>query len=278
MHIPAVAGALLHRTLAGILIAMGGLTGNFAWAQAGIPAARILLNEAPAANIQTTPPSVQAQLPFSAPPPAGQRVAWDAMVRSLGGEADEKKLLRVNAFFNRHFQFRSDREVWAQEDYWATPEEFMAKGSGDCEDFAIAKYATLVQLGIPAEHLRLMYVRLKTGALANTAHMVLGYTTPESEVPLILDNLITSIRPLSQRKDLALVFSFNTEGLWTAGATTSVAASAEHLSQWHRALQRMPQQGWDEFAMLAAPPASRVSLQVALGNEFAQQVRIIGER
>lgn len=267
MHIPAVVADLLLRALVGLLIAMAGLTGSNAWAQGSTPMARILLNEAPTSSILAAPPSLPTRPLLPEVPQAGHRIAWDAMLHSLDDEADEQKLPRVNVFFNRHFQFRSDWEVWQQEDYWATPEEFLAKGAGDCEDFAIAKYAMLVRLGVPPDRLRLMYVRLKNGALASIAHMVLGYTTPQSDAPLILDNLVSSIRPLPERKDLTLVFSFNTDGLWTAGATTSVTAPAEHLSQWHGMLQRMQQQGWDEFVTTAhALPQSVVGLQVSAGN------------
>ena len=42
-----------------------------------------------------------------------------------------------------------------KKDYWATPIEFMGTGAGDCEDYAIAKYFSLINLGIPEDKLRI---------------------------------------------------------------------------------------------------------------------------
>lgn len=36
-----------------------------------------------------------------------------------------------------------------QTNNWKTPKEFLIDGEGVCEDFAIAKYFTLLELGIP---------------------------------------------------------------------------------------------------------------------------------
>ncbi|MDO8273964.1 MAG: transglutaminase, partial [Serpentinimonas sp.] len=80
------------------------------------------------------------------------------------------------------------------------------------------------------------------GALTE-AHMVLGFfETPLAE-PLILDNLITSVRPASSRPDLTPLFSFNSEGLWVAGQTQQVASSTARLSRWRDVLERMSREG-----------------------------------
>ena len=119
----------------------------------------------------------------------------------------------------------------------------MGKAAGDCEDFAIAKYMTLLLLGVNNQHLRLIYVRYKTGATAPIAHMVLGYYPQPTEEPLILDNMISSVRPASMRSDLSPVFSFNSDGLWAGGATTSTADPTTRLSRWRDVLERMRQEG-----------------------------------
>ena len=169
--------------------------------------------------------------------------AWRRLIEETRTLTDPEKLTRVNTFFNRRILFQSDMEVWGQEDYWATPLEFMGKGAGDCEDFAIAKYITLQMLGIGNERLRLIYVRAKTGSTASVAHMVLGFYPQPTEEPQILDNMITSVRPASQRSDLTPVFSFNSEGLWVGGATASAADPTTRLSRWRDVLERMRQEG-----------------------------------
>lgn len=160
------------------------------------------------------------------------------------------KLRRVNEFFNRRIQFADDQEVWGQTDYWATPMETLAKGKGDCEDFTIAKYFTLLNAGIPNEQLRLVYVRARIGGPASSlvqAHMVLAYYPAPDAEPLVLDNLITDIRPASRRPDLAPVFSFNDQGIWqgAAGGDPKSAGGIGRLSRWQDLLQRARLEGFD---------------------------------
>ena len=169
--------------------------------------------------------------------------AWRLMMEEARTLPDSEKLNKVNTFFNRRILFEDDIVVWQAADYWATPLEFMGRGSGDCEDFTIAKYITLQMLGVSNERLRLIYVRAKSGSRASFAHMVLGYYPQPSDEPLILDNLISSIRPASQRADLVPVFSFNNEGLWVGGASASAADPTTRLSRWRDVLERMRQDG-----------------------------------
>lgn len=169
--------------------------------------------------------------------------AWRKMVEESRALPDADKLAKVNTFFNRQMVYDTDAVIWQQEDYWATPLEFMGRGSGDCEDFAIAKYITLRLLGVSDPSLRLIYVRAKTGATTSVAHMVLGFYPEPSQQPMILDNLITSVRLASQRPDLSPVFSFNSSGLWAGGATSSLADPTTRLSRWRDVLERMHQDG-----------------------------------
>jgi predicted transglutaminase-like cysteine proteinase len=160
------------------------------------------------------------------------------------------KLTRVNEFFNRRIQFADDLEVWGQSDYWATPMETLAKGKGDCEDFTIAKYFTLLNAGIPNEQLRLVYVKARIGGPVSAlvqAHMVLAYYPAPDAEPLVLDNLITDIRPASRRPDLAPVFSFNSQGIWqgAGGNDPQGTGGIGRLSRWQDLLQRARQEGFD---------------------------------
>ena len=176
--------------------------------------------------------------------PAADTVgAWRKLIEDLRTLPDNDKINKVNTFFNRRVLYKTDMEVYKQEDYWATPLEFMGNGAGDCEDFAIAKYITLQMLGIGNEHLRLVYVRYKVGDTPPIAHMVLGYYAQPTEEPLILDNMISSVRPASMRSDLTPVFTFNSEGLWVGGATASAADPTARLSQWRNVLARMRDEG-----------------------------------
>lgn len=172
-------------------------------------------------------------------------VAWRRMLEESRGLGEQEKLDAVNTFFNRRLLFEDDIVVWQQNDFWATPLEFMGRGAGDCEDYSIAKYMSLLLLGVPNSKLRLIYVRARFGATRSQAHMVLGYYERPTDEPLILDNLIGTIRPASMRGDLSPVFSFNNEGLWVSGATASSADPTTRLSRWRDVLDRMRQQGFN---------------------------------
>ena len=156
---------------------------------------------------------------------------------------DEARLAAVNDFFNRRIVFAEDSEVWAQADYWASPLELLQQGRGDCEDYAIAKYFSLLALGMPVARLRLVYVRAQVGG-DSQAHMVLAYYAQPNAEPLILDNLIGSVRPASRRPDLAPVFSFNSEGLWQGVGAQSAGDPQARLSRWRDVLAKARAEGF----------------------------------
>lgn len=159
---------------------------------------------------------------------------------------DLGRLESINVFFNRRIEFRTDIEVWGQADHWASPLQLLAQGQGDCEDLAIAKYFGLLAIGVPATKLRLVYVRAQMGGpdgLAQ-AHMVLAYYASAGAEPLVLDNLITDVRPASRRPDLTPVFSFNSEGLWQGVGARSAGDPVARLSRWRDVLVRAAEEGF----------------------------------
>lgn len=143
---------------------------------------------------------------------AQQRASnWRDLLNSqIDGERN--KLEKVNAFFNQ-IPYRDDYAHWDKKDYWATPIEVLGTNAADCEDYAIAKYFTLRELGVSPEKLRITYVK---AIEINQAHMVLAYYKKPDAIPVILDNIKSDIRSADKRKDLVPVYSFNAEGLWLA--------------------------------------------------------------
>jgi len=160
------------------------------------------------------------------------------------------RLVAVNDHINRTVEFADDAVVWHTDDYWASPIETVARGAGDCEDFAIAKYFSLVAAGVPVGHLRLVYVRAMVPAGAgqasrSQAHMVLAYYDGRSEDPLILDNLVAQIRRASERADLTPVFSFNSEGLWQGAGTQTAGDPMARLSRWRDVVRKARLEGFE---------------------------------
>ena len=173
--------------------------------------------------------------------------AWSSMLDASRNLEDEKKITQVNDFFNKHIRYTDDVTLWQKTDYWATPLETLGVRAGDCEDFTIAKYISLLELGVPTEKLRLIYVRARIGGPQSKrfqAHMVLGYYSSPDAVPQILDNLVSSIEPATKRPDLHPVFSFNSEGLWVGNSTQSQADPTARLSRWRDLLARAQAEGF----------------------------------
>jgi predicted transglutaminase-like cysteine proteinase len=153
---------------------------------------------------------VQAQQEFGSD--AEQRLRdWQELYEDLRDEDEDDKLRGVNHFFNNTVKYVSDEKHWGQKDYWATPYESLTTHGADCEDYVIAKYYTLKELGVKVEKLRITYVK---ALRINQAHMVLTYFPTPDAIPLVLDNLIGKIYPANRRKDLEPVYSFNASGMW----------------------------------------------------------------
>lgn len=156
---------------------------------------------------------------------------------------DDSRVRATNQFFNEAIQFVDDSEIWGVTDYWASPLQALGKGMGDCEDYSLAKYFSLVSMGMPVAKLRLVYVRAQIAGQSQ-AHMVLAYYPTPGAEPLILDNLVPDVRPASQRPDLQPVFSFNTEGLWQGVNGATAGDPSSRLSKWRDVLARARAEGF----------------------------------
>jgi hypothetical protein len=72
--------------------------------------------------------------------------------------------------------------------------------------------------------------------------MVLAYLGSDEDAasqPLILDSLISEIRPASRRPDLRLVFTFGLDGLWAGVDGQRLGAAEDRLDAWRGVLERM---------------------------------------
>ena len=157
----------------------------------------------------------------------------DALISTLqdaNSLTEKQKLTEVNNFFNQ-FVYAQDQKLWGKNDYWASPLEFVGAKGGDCEDYSIAKYYSLMELGVGEDQLRLVYVK---AIKYDQFHMVLAYYPSRRANPFILDNLEYDIVPASRRKDLLPVYSFNAKHLWVMGKAKKgePVGNADKLSEW----------------------------------------------
>ncbi|MEN6374364.1 MAG: transglutaminase-like cysteine peptidase [Smithella sp.] len=163
-------------------------------------------------------------------------LSWENLMQREWSSSDREKLEKVNSFMNK-IPYREDIDVWGVPDYWATPVEFLGRGAGDCEDYAIAKYFTLKAMGVSEQKLRITYV--KALQLGKT-HMVLTYTDKPGDEPLVLDNLNKSIMPAFERRDLIPIFSFNGTELWMAQQRgQGESTDSSRLKPWRNLLKKM---------------------------------------
>lgn len=175
---------------------------------------------------------------------------WQNIIKTSEDLAVTTKLQRINQFFNQKIQFTDDQENWGQSDYWATILETLSKEKGDCEDYVIAKYFSLLRLNINDSQLRLVYVKARIGGMNSSiqqAHMVLAYYPSADSEPFILDNLISEIRPASKRPDLTPIFSFNSQGIFasTNAKANVTQGGTSRLSRWQDLLNRSRKEGFE---------------------------------
>jgi predicted transglutaminase-like cysteine proteinase len=148
--------------------------------------------------------------------------AWQAMIHQNRGSHQLDQLSVVNNFINQ-WRYRSDSYNYSKSDYWASPAEFFSR-SGDCEDYAIAKYVTLRQMGFDADQLRLVVVKDLNRDLA---HAVLAAYV-EGDV-YILDNVTSRVRAQSLVTEYAPYYSVNEKARWAHAAAPAKMASAADL-------------------------------------------------
>ena len=132
---------------------------------------------------------------------------WQKFLDDIHNNDRWHQVVAVNRYMNTR-QYVSDSRNWGVNDYWATPGEFMAR-SGDCEDFAIAKYLSLRQLGWSDDELRVAVV---WDLHLNVNHAVLivyydGRTW-------LLDNQIRQVVETESVRHYRPVFSINEKYWW----------------------------------------------------------------
>lgn len=50
-------------------------------------------------------------------------------------------------FLQKRMTFQTDSQLFGKEDHWQSPEEFLKRGSGDCEDYALLAQAVFASQG-----------------------------------------------------------------------------------------------------------------------------------
>jgi predicted transglutaminase-like cysteine proteinase len=132
---------------------------------------------------------------------------WRQLLKEIAGLEPMAQLDAVNSFMNRA-PYVTDPVNYGVPDYWATPLQFMSK-DGDCEDYAIAKYFSLRQLGLPDERMRIVVV---DDLNLRVPHAILVVYLGERAY--ILDNQISRVVPAEIVNHYKPIYSINEHAWW----------------------------------------------------------------
>lgn len=156
------------------------------------------------------------------------RLQWANICKEFASLSPEKQLRYINGFFNG-WTSKRDASNYEKDDYWAAPDEFLATGGGDCEDYAIIKYLALRYLGWPAERL---WIVTATNMDTGSKHALLVADTGSR--CFVLDNLSRPTYLLIPATDYfkmySPIFAVNEDDIWVyrrEDGTTSIAGRAE---------------------------------------------------
>ncbi len=134
---------------------------------------------------------------------------WNAMLSDMKGKSVKAQLDGVNSFFNR-IRYVEDKDNWGKSDYWATPFEMLERKAGDCEDYAIAKYIALKELGVPESDMRVMIVEDRN--LGRIMHAVLEVRSGGNRY--LLDNQASRVADEANVFHYRPIYALNTEQWW----------------------------------------------------------------
>jgi len=133
---------------------------------------------------------------------------WGKTMETLLGKPRLEQMDTVNRFVNQ-YPYIEDIVNWGVEDYWANVYEFQRK-SGDCEDYAIAKFMSLRALGVPNEDMRIAVVQdLNLGGILHAVLIVFN----EGQV-YVLDNQIKQVMLATDIYHYKPIYSINETHWW----------------------------------------------------------------
>jgi predicted transglutaminase-like cysteine proteinase len=142
--------------------------------------------------------------------------AWRDKLDSLRDLEGRAQLRDLNRFINLRATHREDIDNYRKSDYWTTPKEFLAS-HGDCEDFAIIKFFSLLELGYSNDQIRLIVVK---DVQRNLPHAVVSVTVGDQTY--IMDSLFHEPVPHQYVLHYEPVYSVNLTTRWAHIVTPQI--------------------------------------------------------
>ena len=160
-----------------------------------------------------------------------------AVIDKAAGREGWTRIAEINRAINLTIKAVDDMTQYGVRDLWASPLMTFASGAGDCEDYAIAKYVALHEIGFSGDDLRLVIVH---DHAANEDHAVTAVRYDRRW--LILDNKTLDIRQDDSIAQFDPLFVIDGDGAkrveahaqkpQTPWADASISASEQFSSGW----------------------------------------------
>lgn len=149
--------------------------------------------------------------------------AYSAIVNQVRPHRRGLQIPKINYMVNRLLAYREDSVLYKSGEFWASPVETLSRRAGDCEDYAILKYALLRDLGVKDNDMRIVVLR---DTAARQYHAVLSVRHKGQW--LILDNRFSRVRFERDLPHYQALYSVNAAGEWAhaprAGSPVRLAA------------------------------------------------------
>jgi predicted transglutaminase-like cysteine proteinase len=140
------------------------------------------------------------------------RGAAARFAETLRGKDKVDRLEAVNWYVNKRVRFVDDSVQYGRADVWAAASDTLARGRGDCEDFAIAKLQMLRRAGISDRDLYLVIVK---DLVRRADHAIL--VVRAAGHMYVLDNGSDRLLDSESISDYRPVLTFAATGSWTHG-------------------------------------------------------------
>jgi predicted transglutaminase-like cysteine proteinase len=160
----------------------------------------------------------------------------------------------VNRWVNRSITYGEDRDIYGRADYWAPASETLRRGTGDCEDFAIAKMELLSVLGIARDKMRLVVAR---DLVRNADHAVLVVTLAGGAV--MLDNVTDQLLDARLPNDYRPIMSFSQNAKWLHGYSMQSAPPVK-MAAANTAPTSVPRKMADVLTVTQEPEMPTISV------------------
>ena len=131
-----------------------------------------------------------------------------ALVDGAQAREGRARIDLVNRTINAAIRYTSDYVQHGVADLWTAPLATLASGRGDCEDYAIAKYAVLRAAGVPDTDLRLLLVRDRA---VRQDHAVLAVR--DNGRWLVLDNRHAMLSETASLPQFTPLFALDHQGV-----------------------------------------------------------------